>query len=177
MNIPNLLSSILRSRQTFRVLLVFVFLSYVALDTATTLYCVHVFAASGVNALDSEISPIVRVLGDGPLAVVEAKIFAGSVCIAGLYLLSRLDGFLESCNILAIALVLLGIVAGANNILEAWGRPAIGILGIPLVFIGLALACALEAYSVASLLSRTRAPGIEEGETGEKRPVRRPWQH
>jgi|SRR5271157_700905 len=91
-------------------------LTCIVLDTLTTIYCIRVFGAIGINALDSVLSPIIRFFGNGIQAVILAKLLVGSLCIIALMVLSRFDYMIESCNIMAIGLALMGIVAGANNI-------------------------------------------------------------
>ena len=110
----------------------------------------------GVNALDSELSPVIKFFGTGPMAVIIAKIFVGSICITVLLGLSRFDRMVQCCNILAIALILMGVVAVANNILAAQGWPPVRIFGIPISFIGLAFADLMEVYGISTIWTHKR---------------------
>jgi len=157
------LNKFLDSRRSFFGLVSLAVLFYIFLDIATTLYCVQVFGMHGVNALDSELSPVIKFFGTGPMAVIIAKSLVGFICVTVLLGLSRYDRMVQCCNILAIALILMGVVAVANNILAAQGWPPVRIFGMPVSFIGLAFADLLEVYGISTIwANKSKKDKIED---------------
>lgn len=106
------------SRRATYPLLILAIISYGLFDALTTLLCYYLLSGHGYNALDLEISPLIRsgIFGSDWRAVILSKICVMAVIILHLYILSQFRQLVPVVNACLITMTIFGAMATVNNI-------------------------------------------------------------
>lgn len=158
-----MLDSILTSRKAIVPLSLLTVISYGFLDAITTLLCLNTLSANGFNAMELELSPLIRsgLFGSGGNAVILSKAFILAVIFAHLFVLSRYERFVPIINTCLIAMITVGAIATVNNINIDLGGTGVTFFSLNPLMISLIIICLVGLYCLHVFLKNgARVPQV-----------------
>jgi hypothetical protein len=153
-----MLETFIGSRRATYPLLILAIILYGLFDALTTLLCYYMLSGHGYNALDSEISPLIRsgIFGSDWRAVVLSKVCVMAFIFLHLYILSQFQQLVPVVNACLITMTVFGTVATVNNINIVLGGAEITFFNISPVMICAMLSSLILLFGFLIFLTRMR---------------------
>ncbi len=139
-------------------LLILAIISYGLFDALTTLLCYYLLSGHGYNALDLEISPLIRsgIFGSDWRAVILSKICVMAVIILHLYILSQFRQLVPVVNACLITMTIFGAMATVNNINIILGGAEVSFFNISPVMISAMASSLILLIGFLIIITRMR---------------------
>lgn len=151
-----MLGKLMGSRRAIYPLLILATLAYGLFDALTTLFCYYMLSGQGYNALDSEISPLIRsgIFGSDWRSVVLSKVCVMAFILLHLYILSQFRQLVPVVNACLITMTIFGAIATVNNISIILGGAGITFFQISPVMICAMLSSLILLFGFLIFLTR-----------------------
>lgn len=155
-----MLDRLLGSHRATYPLLMLTLIFYGLFDALTTVLCFSITSDQGFNALNSEISPLIRsgIFGIDWRAVILSKAFIIAIIFLHLYILSRYNRLVPVVNACLITMTIFGTVATINNIHIILGGDEITVFNISPALISAILSTLVLFFGFNIFLMRMRKP-------------------
>lgn len=130
---------------------------YGLLDALSTLLCFYKFSIDGYDALDSEISPLIRsgIFGSGWKAIIISKICIIAVIFLYLRLISQYRRLVPVVNSCLITMIIFGAVATLNNANIALGGADIMFFSVSPLMASSMLSLVILLFGFYEFLAKT----------------------
>lgn len=153
-----MLETLMGSRRITKPLLILAIIFYGLLDVLSTLLCFYMLSGHGYNALDSEISPLIRsgIFGSDWRAVILSKVCVITVIFLHLYILSQYQRLVPIVNACLIVMTIFGTIATINNSSIILGGAEITVFNVSPMMISAMISSLILLFGFQIFLTRTR---------------------